>query len=72
MERITCWDCGGTGADSGALNEPEACPVCQGGGQLDIEMETRSSAYGQRKAVQRAGGVVAIGNGLFARTRGRV
>lgn len=27
-----CDECGGTGADSGALYEPEPCPVCLGSG----------------------------------------
>ena len=54
MDRITCYECEGSGGDSGALNEPEACPVCQGSGILQVEMDTRSSAYGQRKPIGRA------------------
>jgi hypothetical protein len=27
-----CEDCNGTGRDSGALNEPEPCPTCDGTG----------------------------------------
>ena len=49
-----CYECEGSGADSGALNEPEACTVCLGSGVLMMELDTRSSAYGQRKPVQRA------------------
>jgi DnaJ-class molecular chaperone len=49
-----CYECEGTGADSGALNEPEVCTVCQGSGVLQMELDTRSSNYGQRKPMQRA------------------
>lgn len=67
MEAITCYECEGSGADSGALNEPEACKVCHGAGVLAIELDTRSSQYGQRKPLRRA---ALTGNGLYAMTRG--
>lgn len=54
LELLNCEDCGGTGADSGALYEPEACTVCQGSGKQQVEIDTRSSAYGVRKPMGNA------------------
>lgn len=66
MDTLTliCDDCGGIGVDPGSLNEPEACPVCLGGGKTYVELDTRSSHYGIRKPVAR---VASIGNGIFVR-----
>jgi len=46
-DRLTCYDCGGNGIDVGSLNEPEACKVCLGAGELFVEFDPRSSQYGQ-------------------------
>ncbi len=62
-ELVACEDCGGTGADSGALYEPEPCPACQGSGKEQIQTSPSSSLYGKRKP---------MGSALLAPTAGEI
>jgi hypothetical protein len=49
FEELACEDCGGKGIDLGSVSEPESCAVCLGSGKQLVELDTRSSLYGQRK-----------------------
>jgi len=54
FEALDCEDCGGKGIDLGSVYEPGSCTVCLGSGKQLVELDSRSSLYGQRKPMGRA------------------